>query len=63
MGGDGFEQPMKHDNMVVLMAIASTTVLDMGACSDSGMCGMENEIGFHPFVLSASVCFNTDNPR
>jgi hypothetical protein len=54
---------MKHDNMVVLMAIASTTVLDMGACSDSGMCGMENEIGFHPFVLSASGCFNTCDPR
>lgn len=63
MDGDGFEQPTKHDIMVVLMAIASATVLDMGACSASGIFGMENEIGFQPVVLSIGGCFNTDNPR
>lgn len=63
MGGDGFEQPVKHDIKVVLMAIASAIVLDMGACSDSGMYGMENEIGFHPIVLSTGGCSNTGNPR
>lgn len=63
MGGDGFEQPVKHDIKDVLMAIASATVLDMGACSVSGMFGMENESGFHPVVLSIGGCFNTDNPR
>jgi hypothetical protein len=54
---------MKNDIKVVLMAVASTTVLDMGACSVSGIFGMEIEIGFCSVVLSTGGCFNTGNPR